>query len=88
MAVRIRLQRMGAKGRPFFRIVVADSRGKRDGAFLENIGYFDPVAEPAKIELKVDRAVAWLDKGAIPSESVRNILHKKNVLGAPQSEAE
>lgn len=87
MAVRIRLQRMGAKGRPFFRVVVADSRGKRDGAFIENIGFFDPVSEPAKIEIKEERARMWLSKGALPSESVRSILVKKNILDLPEKKA-
>lgn len=79
MAVRIRLQRRGSKNRPFFRIVVADSKNKRNGAFIETIGFFDPVAEPSKLEIKEDRAIDWLKKGAIPSDSVKTLLNKKNL---------
>lgn len=79
MATRIRLQRRGAKNRPFFRIVIADSRSKRNGLFIENIGYFDPIAEPVKLEIKEDRAIEWLKKGALPSERVKNLFNKKNI---------
>lgn len=80
MAVRIRLQRRGAKKRPFFRIIVADSRSKRDGLFIENIGYFDPTANPTTVEIKEERALEWLKRGAIPSETVKTLFEKHNIL--------
>ena len=76
MAVRIRLKRVGAKKAPVYRIVVADSRCPRDGRFIEEIGYYNPISEP--VELKVDRAKAdeWIKKGAQPSDTVRGLLKK------------
>lgn len=76
MAVRIRLKRMGAKNKPFFRLVVADSRAPRDGRFLEEIGYYDPTTEPATVNVKQDRALDWLRKGAQPSETAKALLQK------------
>ncbi len=79
MAVRIRLRRMGAKNRPFYRLVVADARSPRDGRFIEEIGYYDPTTEPATIRVKQDRAVEWLQKGAQPSETVKSLLQKSGI---------
>lgn len=80
MATRIRLQRHGRKGIPFFHIVVADSRAKRDGRYIEKLGIYNPITDPATIEVDVDRAVEWLQKGAQPSNTVRNILSYKGAL--------
>jgi small subunit ribosomal protein S16 len=81
MAVKIRLARFGAKKRPFYRIVVADTRAPRDGAFKEIVGTYDPGAEPAKIELKGERINAWLSKGAEPTDTVRSLFKKANLSG-------
>ncbi len=80
MATKIRLQRHGRKGKAFFHIVVADSRAKRDGRFIEKIGIYNPITNPATIELDVDRAVYWLQVGAEPSNTARNILSYKGAL--------
>ncbi|MDD3771809.1 MAG: 30S ribosomal protein S16 [Weeksellaceae bacterium] len=80
MATRIRLQRHGRKGKPFFHIVIADSRAKRDGRFIEKIGTYNPITNPAIIDLDLDRAVHWLMTGAEPSNTVRNILSYKGAL--------
>ncbi len=79
MAVRIRLRRMGAKKRPFYRVVVADSRSPRDGRFLDTIGTYDPVSDPAKIELDRGKALKWLSEGAEPTDSARSILSQVGV---------
>lgn len=76
MATRIRLRRMGAKKKPFYRIVVADSRSPRDGRFIEEIGYYDPCKNPAEVRIDEDKAVKWLKSGAQPSETVRALLNK------------
>ena len=78
--VKIRLRRMGAKKAPFYRIVVADSRYPRDGRFIEEIGIYDPVAEPATLKGDVDRAQAWIKTGAQPTETVRDLLKKAGAL--------
>lgn len=80
MAVKIRLRRMGAKKAPFYRIVVADSRYPRDGRFIEEIGYYDPTKEPTVIKVDADKAKAWIQNGAQPTDTVRNILKKQGVL--------
>ncbi len=80
MPVRIRLQRHGKKGKPFYWIVAADSRAKRDGKFLEKLGIYDPNTNPATIEVKVDNSVTWLQNGAQPSDTARKILSYKGVL--------
>ena len=80
MSVKIRLQRHGKKGKPFFHIVVADSRAKRDGKFIEKIGIYNPVTNPATIELNVDAAVKWLNNGAQPTDTARAILSYKGAL--------
>jgi small subunit ribosomal protein S16 len=80
MAVKIRLKRMGAKKKPFYRIVVADSRSPRDGRFIESIGTYNPVAEPAEIKIDEELALKWLQNGAKPSDTVRNLLSKQGIL--------
>ena len=80
MPVKIRLQRHGKKGKPFYWIVAADSRSKRDGRFLEKLGTYNPNVNPAKIDLDVDGSVAWLGKGAQPTDTARAILSYKGVM--------
>jgi small subunit ribosomal protein S16 len=80
MAVKIRLKRMGSKKNPFYRVVVADSRSPRDGRFIEQLGYYSPLTEPATIKLDDDKTLAWLQKGAQPSDTVRTILHSKGLM--------
>ncbi len=74
--VRIRLTRMGAKNRPFYRIVVADSRARRDGPFIEIVGYYDPMKEPSEIKVNPERVKYWLERGAQPSDSVKRLLQR------------
>ena len=78
--VKIRLRRMGAKKAPFYRVVVADSRYPRDGRFIEEIGTYNPLTEPAEIKVDVERAQAWIKTGAQPTETVRALLNKVDVL--------
>lgn len=80
MATKIRLQRHGRKGNAFFHIVIADSRAKRDGRYVEKIGTYNPITNPATIVLDLDRAVHWLQVGAEPTNTVRNILSYKGAL--------
>jgi len=80
MAVKIRLKRMGAKRSPFYRIVVADSRSPRDGRFIEAIGYYNPTVNPAEIKVDNEAALKWLNNGAQPSDTVRNILSNLGVM--------
>ena len=80
MSVKIRLQRHGKKGKPFFHIVVADSRSRRDGRFIEKLGIYNPITNPATIELNVDAAVKWLNNGAQPTDTARAILSYKGAL--------
>ena len=80
MPVKLRLQRHGKKGKPFYWIVAADSRSKRDGRFLEKLGTYNPNTNPAQIELNVDGAVQWLEKGAQPTDTTRAILSHEGVL--------
>lgn len=80
MAVKIRLKRMGAKKKPFYRIVVADSRSPRDGRIIEQVGYYNPLTEPATLEIKEELALKWLADGAQPSDTVRNLLSKAGVM--------
>ena len=77
MAVKIRLARHGAKKSPFYRIVVADSESPRDGRYLENVGTYDPLINPAKVILKSDRVKYWIEQGAKPSDTVRSLLIKE-----------
>jgi small subunit ribosomal protein S16 len=80
MAVRLRLMRMGAKKRPFYRIVAADSEAKRDGRFLEIMGSYDPKTNPATVSLDEQKVRFWLGKGAKPSETVGSILKRQGLL--------
>jgi len=80
MAVKIRLRRMGAKKAPFYRIVVADSRYPRDGRFIEELGYYDPTKEPSVVKVDAEKAKKWIANGAQPTDTVREILKKNNVL--------
>ena len=77
MGVRIRLARHGAKKKPFYRIVVADSESPRDGRFLEKLGTYDPLKDPAEVLLNPDRIKYWMEKGAIPSDTVKSLLKKE-----------
>ena len=76
MAVKMRLKRMGAKKAPFYRVVVADSRSPRDGKFIANLGTYNPLVTPAEIKINEEMALVWLNKGAIPTDTVKNLLKK------------
>ena len=80
MAVKIRLSRMGAKKAPFYRVVVADSRYPRDGRFIEEIGTYNPMTEPASINIDADKAKKWIGNGAQPTDTVKALLKKSNIL--------
>lgn len=80
MAVKIRLKRMGAKKAPFYRVVVADSRYPRDGRFIEEIGYFNPVCEPEDIKIDADAAKKWISNGAQPTDTVKALLKKSGII--------
>lgn len=78
--VKIRLRRMGAKKAPFYRIVVADSRAPRNGAFIEEIGYYNPIKDPIELSVDNEKAVKWLSNGAQPTETVRALLKKSGAI--------
>ena len=78
--VKIRLRRMGAKKAPFYRIVVADSRYPRDGRFIEELGTYDPKADPSAVRVDADKVREWIKNGAQPTETVRTLLKKENIL--------
>ena len=80
MAVKIRLRRMGAKKAPFYRVVVADSRFPRDGRFIEEIGYYNPLTDPADIKINAEKATKWINNGAQPTETVRTLLKKAEII--------
>jgi small subunit ribosomal protein S16 len=80
--VRIRLARHGAKKKPFYRIVVADKEHPRDGRFLENVGTYDPLQNPAKVTLKAERIKYWMGQGAIPSDTVKSLFKKEGVFSS------
>lgn len=80
MAVKIRLKRMGQKKRPFYRVVVADSRAPRDGRFIEEIGTYNPLTDPATVELNEEKAFHWLQEGAQPSATVRSLFSKAGLM--------
>lgn len=80
MAVKIRLRRMGAKKAPFYRIVVADSRYPRDGRFIEEIGYYNPLTEPKTFKVDAEKAKKWIGNGAQPTDTVKALFKKNNVL--------
>ncbi len=79
MAVKIRLRRMGAKKAPFYRVVVADSRFPRDGRFIEEIGYYNPLTEPAEIKIDGEKAKKWISNGAQPTDTVKSLLKKSGI---------
>ena len=78
--VKIRLKRMGMKKMPFYRVVVADERAPRDGRFIEEIGYYNPMTEPATIKIDAEKAQQWLKNGAQPTETARTLLKKSGVI--------
>ena len=80
MAVKIRLKRLGAKKAPFYRVVVADSRYPRDGRFIEEIGYYNPLTDPVDIKIDREKAEKWLNNGAQPTETVRTLLKKTEII--------
>ena len=80
MAVKLRLKRMGAKKRPFYRIVAADSRTPRDGRFIEIIGYYNPLTDPVELKIDEEKALKWLENGAQPSTTVRSLLTSQGLI--------
>ena len=80
MAVKIRLRRMGAKKAPFYRVIVADERSPRDGKFIDEIGYYNPLTNPAEIKIDGEKATKWLNDGAQPTETVRSLLKKSGIV--------
>ena len=80
MAVKIRLRRMGAKKAPFYRIVVADSRYPRDGRFIDEIGTFNPMTEPAEVKIDAEKAAKWLANGAQPTDTVKDLFKKNGII--------
>lgn len=80
MAVKMRLRRMGAKKAPFYRVVVADERSPRDGKFIDEIGYYNPLTDPAEIKIDAVKAEQWLNNGAQPTETVKSILKKSGIV--------
>ena len=83
MSVKIRLARHGAKKKPYYRIVVADSESPRDGRYLEALGSYNPLQDPAEVTLKADRVKYWIDQGAMPSDTVKSILKKEGLFVNP-----
>lgn len=79
MAVKIRMTRMGAKKKPFYRLVVADSRSPRDGKFIEILGYYNPVVEPVQIKIDEEKAAKWLNTGAQPTDTVKALFKKHGI---------
>jgi len=80
MSVKIRMRRMGSKRKPFYRIVVADSRMPRDGRFIEEVGYYNTLTNPDEVKLEEDKIFEWLEKGAQPSDTVRSLLSKAGLM--------
>ncbi|SNR90173.1 SSU ribosomal protein S16P [Anaerovirgula multivorans] len=80
MAVKIRLKRMGQKKRPFYRIVVADARAPRDGRFIEEIGYYNPISQPKEIKIDNEKAIKWLGNGAQPTDTVKDLFKKNGII--------
>ena len=80
MAVKIRLKRMGAKKAPFYRVIVADSRSPRDGRFIDTIGTYNPLTTPAEIKINEELALKWLNNGAIPTDTVKNLLSDAGIM--------
>ena len=88
MAVKIRLRRMGAKKKPFYRIVVADSRSPRDGRFIEEIGTYDPLKDPSEIKVNEERALKWLSEGAQPTDTVATLFKRLGIGGGSEEAKE
>ncbi len=84
VAVRIRLKRMGAKKRPFYRVIVADARAPRDGRFIDTLGTYNPLTNPAEAKLDADKVRLWLSRGAQPSDPVRHLLAREGLLHSSQ----
>lgn len=80
MAVKMRLRRIGAKKAPFYRVIVADSRSPRDGRFIEEIGYYNPLTNPAEIKIDAEKAKKWISNGAQPTETVKSLLKKSGIV--------
>lgn len=80
MSVKIRLRRMGSKRKPFYRLVVADSRSPRNGRFIEEVGYFNPLTDPVTLEVKEESILNWLQNGAQPSDTVKTLLSSKGIM--------
>ena len=80
MAVKIRLRRMGQKKAPFYRIVVADSRSPRDGRFIEQLGHYNPMTNPAEVEIDAEKATKWIKNGAQPTDTVRDLLKRSGAI--------
>ena len=80
MAVKLRLKRMGSKAKPFYRIVAADSRSPRDGKFIETVGTYNPIKGADKVTVSEEKALKWLNNGAIPTDTVRSILSKQGIM--------
>lgn len=80
MAVKLRLKRMGAKQKPFYRVVAADSRSPRDGRFIETVGTYNPIKNPAEVNIDEEKALAWLAKGAQPTDTVRDLFSKQGIM--------
>ena len=80
MAVKMRLRRMGAKKAPFYRVVVADERSPRDGKFIDEIGYYNPLTNPAEVKIDADKAQKWIENGAQPTETVKSLLKKNGIV--------
>ena len=80
MAVKMRLTRMGAKKAPFYRVIVADSRSPRDGRFIDEIGYYNPLTNPAEVKIDGEKAKKWIANGAQPTETVRTLLKKNEII--------
>jgi small subunit ribosomal protein S16 len=83
MSVKIRLARHGAKKRPFYRIVIADSESPRDGRFLENVGTYNPLVDPVEVTLKNERIAYWIEQGAKPTDTVKSLLKKEGFFANP-----
>lgn len=84
--VKIRLRRMGTRNKPFYRVVVADSRSPRDGKFIESIGYYNPLVDPASIKIDEEKALKWLRYGAQPTDTVRRLLERLGIVGKFEQE--
>ena len=80
MAVKLRLKRMGSKQKPFYRVVAADSRFPRDGRFIETVGTYNPVKNPAEVAIDEEKALKWLNNGAIPTDTVKTLLSKQGIM--------